>query len=157
LHLYSLEKLLKSFLNIFFLKSGKYFPCKKCGAHFLKRLATHPLNISSRAGITQYLCQLHNEVNIMTNKTLFDCENNLTATYGGKCGCEEEEAANNNTSVIDANNISKKNSTSSKDKENEGNNLKKDDKEKEDDHKEGMEDEHQPKKKENQPKAKGEE
>lgn len=108
------------------MKSGKYFPCKKCGAHFLKRLATKPLNISSRAGITQYLCQLHNEVNVITNKTLFDCENNLTNTYGGKCGCEEDEEASKNTNntKIEKNTTIQNNTSILKNKEDEVNSTK---------------------------------
>lgn len=59
-------------------------------------------------------------MNVITNKTIFDCENNLTQTYGGKCGCEDEEASKNTTNTENEKNKTVQNGTSTlKNKEDE--------------------------------------
>lgn len=41
-----------------------------------------------------YLCEMHNKVNIRLNKTVFDCKNDLIKTYGGDCGCDSADEGN---------------------------------------------------------------
>lgn len=59
-------------------------------------MAANPVNVTSRAGLMDYLCQLHNRVNHGLNKTAFDCQAELYKTYGGDCGCGDDNEENNN-------------------------------------------------------------
>lgn len=38
----------------------------------------------------QYLCELHNTVNIRLKKEIFDCSK-LEEKWGGNCGCSSKE------------------------------------------------------------------
>lgn len=64
----------------------------ECASHFQQHLQKYPPQVSSRNAAAGWGCFIHNEVNAMLNKPLFDC------TKIGKfydCGCaeDEEEAA----------------------------------------------------------------
>lgn len=63
------------------------------------------MNVTSRAGLMEYFCHLHNDVNHRLNKTAFDCQTELYKTYGGDCGCgddnEDSSLESNNNTTID--------------------------------------------------------
>ncbi|PPQ62882.1 hypothetical protein CVT24_006280 [Panaeolus cyanescens] len=49
------------------------YPCNWCADDFGKDINQHPPNVSSRAALSQWLCERHNEVNKKLGKEAFDC------------------------------------------------------------------------------------
>ncbi|KAI9139091.1 ERV/ALR sulfhydryl oxidase domain-containing protein [Paraphysoderma sedebokerense] len=67
---------------------SRLYPCGDCAHHFSDLLQKYPPDTSSRDSLSQYLCKIHNNVNLRLNHTIFDC--NLVGDRW-KCGCAEEE------------------------------------------------------------------
>ena len=63
------KKLMKKFMY----GLAKSYPCKVCGGHLLKMLDKKGLKIDSKKEFGEYLCNIHNIVNKVLNKTQFDC------------------------------------------------------------------------------------
>lgn len=63
-------------------------PSGECAAHFQAHLKKYPPQVSSRSAAAGWACFIHNEVNQMLNKPIFDC-NNLGDYYD--CGCADDE------------------------------------------------------------------
>ncbi|KAK0432833.1 FAD-dependent thiol oxidase [Armillaria borealis] len=49
------------------------YPCFYCADDFGKEIQAHPPDVSSRAGLSRWLCERHNEVNLKLGKPKFDC------------------------------------------------------------------------------------
>ena len=49
------------------------YPCSHCANHLGKEMKANPPDVSSRSGLSWWLCQRHNEVNERLGKNLFDC------------------------------------------------------------------------------------
>ncbi|EMD38806.1 hypothetical protein CERSUDRAFT_47273 [Gelatoporia subvermispora B] len=49
------------------------YPCGHCADHLGSEMATHPPDVSSRAALSRWLCERHNEVNERLGKERFDC------------------------------------------------------------------------------------
>ncbi|KAG7444262.1 uncharacterized protein BT62DRAFT_933928, partial [Guyanagaster necrorhizus] len=49
------------------------YPCSNCAGDFGEDIQTHPPDVSSRAGLSRWLCERHNEVNLKLGKPKFDC------------------------------------------------------------------------------------
>ncbi|KAJ3481905.1 hypothetical protein NLI96_g7343 [Meripilus lineatus] len=49
------------------------YACSHCGGHLGKSMERHPPDVSSRLGLSRWLCQRHNEVNKYKGKEIFDC------------------------------------------------------------------------------------
>jgi hypothetical protein len=50
-------------------------PCKLCGEHYGQNLLNHPLNdkvLSSKENLLHWTIDIHNEVNKLNNKTVYD-------------------------------------------------------------------------------------
>ena len=69
-------------------------------------LKDNPINYSSREDLVNYICNLHNLVNIRLDKPIFDCQNAFKF-WGGDCGCNETNP--NNTTIISNENTTQKN------------------------------------------------
>lgn len=50
------------------------YPCRNCAEHMSAYLESNPLDTSSRASVSAWLCKFHNEVNEMLGKDRFDCD-----------------------------------------------------------------------------------
>jgi FAD-linked sulfhydryl oxidase len=49
------------------------YPCHVCAEHLQDELQVHPPKTDSRRSLSQWLCEMHNEVNERLGKPIFDC------------------------------------------------------------------------------------
>ena len=49
------------------------YPCSHCASHLGECMKSSPPDVSSRTGLSWWICQRHNEVNERLGKELFDC------------------------------------------------------------------------------------
>lgn len=79
---------MKTFFNIF----SKFYPCEHCAEDFMKelvhtlinipqfiikfvrRLKIDPPKVESQEALSQWLCRMHNKVNVKVGKEIFDCK-----------------------------------------------------------------------------------
>ena len=61
------------------------FPCKICGGHLLKMLKKEGVKANSREELVNYICKIHNIVNKVLNKPIFDHKKAFDY-WGGDCG-----------------------------------------------------------------------
>ena len=52
----------------FFTSLGSMLPCKDCQMHYKAYAASHPPEVGSKAALSKWVVELHNAVNIKTNK-----------------------------------------------------------------------------------------
>ncbi|EGO00671.1 hypothetical protein SERLA73DRAFT_133642 [Serpula lacrymans var. lacrymans S7.3] len=76
----------EAFASYIYLTSRLY-PCGDCATEFQALLQTFPPQTSGRRAASQWLCSVHNEVNIRLGKEVFDCAH-LDENYD--CGCGDE-------------------------------------------------------------------
>jgi FAD-linked sulfhydryl oxidase len=53
---------------------GNFYPCSYCATDFRRKMRRHPPDVTSRQGLSRWLCQRHNEVNEKLGKEVFDCD-----------------------------------------------------------------------------------
>lgn len=77
---------IKSFLNIF----SKVYPCDECATDMRQDLQSEPLRTENGQELSQWMCRLHNKVNVKLGKPVFDCskvdERWLDGWKDGSCG-----------------------------------------------------------------------
>ena len=66
---------------------ARSYPCKVCGGHLLKMLDKKGIKLESRKEFGEYLCNIHNIVNKVLNKTQFDC-NKTFDVWNGNYKCD---------------------------------------------------------------------
>ncbi|TBU30172.1 FAD-dependent thiol oxidase [Dichomitus squalens] len=49
------------------------YPCSVCAQHLGENMKTRPPDVSTRAGLSRWLCEQHNEVNGRLGKETFEC------------------------------------------------------------------------------------
>ncbi|KAL1517384.1 hypothetical protein ABEB36_001153 [Hypothenemus hampei] len=60
---------MKTFFNVF----AKFYPCQSCAEDLREELKIDPPNVNSQEELSQWLCRLHNKVNVKVGKKVFDC------------------------------------------------------------------------------------
>jgi mitochondrial FAD-linked sulfhydryl oxidase len=50
-----------------------FYPCGVCGDHMSSDISSNPPDTASRAGLSLWMCQMHNRVNSRLGKPQFDC------------------------------------------------------------------------------------
>jgi len=78
------QETLRSFVYLF----SRLYPCGECAAHFQQHLKKYPPQVSSRSAAAGWACFIHNEINVMLEKPVFDC-NDLGDFYD--CGCADDK------------------------------------------------------------------
>ena len=53
---------------------ARSYPCKICGGHLIRMLNKKGIKMDNRTEFINYLCNTHNIVNKVLNKTKFDCD-----------------------------------------------------------------------------------
>ena len=64
--------------------SAEFYPCEECREHLKKYFEKHPPKLEGREELVEYFCQLHNILNKILKKSIFDCKL-MEQTYGGEC------------------------------------------------------------------------
>lgn len=62
----------------------------ECASHFQAHLKKYPPQVSSRQAAAGWACFIHNEVNKMLKKPIYDC-NKLGDEYDCGCGDDDED------------------------------------------------------------------
>jgi mitochondrial FAD-linked sulfhydryl oxidase len=52
---------------------SRLYPCRDCAEDLVKDLADEPPDVRSSEDFSQWLCRLHNKVNLKIGKPQFDC------------------------------------------------------------------------------------
>ncbi|XP_067933652.1 FAD-linked sulfhydryl oxidase ALR-like isoform X2 [Watersipora subatra] len=63
------QRRMTSFISDF----SHVYPCDMCAYDFRKRLKKHPIEAESQHSLSQWLCRMHNQINSMLGKQIFDC------------------------------------------------------------------------------------
>ena len=77
----------KKYITNFLYSLANLFPCKICGSHLLKMLKKEGVHADSREELVNYICKIHNIVNKVLEKPIFDCKKAFDF-WGGDCGCD---------------------------------------------------------------------
>ncbi|ENN75156.1 hypothetical protein D910_02402 [Dendroctonus ponderosae] len=60
---------MKTFFNVF----AKFYPCQHCAEDLREEIKIDPPKVESQEQLSQWLCRLHNKVNVKVGKEVFDC------------------------------------------------------------------------------------
>lgn len=52
---------------------ARFYPCEHCASHMRAQMQVDPPQVISRQSLANWLCRLHNEVNLRLGKPVFDC------------------------------------------------------------------------------------
>lgn len=72
----------KQCMMLFLTSFSKVYPCAICAEHLQKELAADPPKVNSRTELAQWMCRLHNKVNLQLNKPAFPCDKVFTRWDG---------------------------------------------------------------------------
>ena len=64
----------KNMMKKFMYGLARSYPCKVCGGHLIKMLDKKGIKMENRKEFGNYICNIHNIVNKVLNKTEFDCD-----------------------------------------------------------------------------------
>ena len=79
----------KNMMKKFLYGLARSYPCKVCGGHLIRMLDKKGIQMDSRKEFGNYLCNVHNIVNKVLNKTQFNCEKSFDV-WNGNYKCENK-------------------------------------------------------------------
>lgn len=72
-------------MNGFIDSLSKFYPCSHCAEHLQGEIVSHPPKLKSNIELSQWFCEVHNEVNSRLDKPKFDCSRVMEFwRYGSK-------------------------------------------------------------------------
>ncbi|PSN48518.1 FAD-linked sulfhydryl oxidase ALR [Blattella germanica] len=60
-------------MSNFFALFSKFYPCEPCAEDLREQLKVNPPITSSQHELSQWLCRIHNNINVRLGKKVFDC------------------------------------------------------------------------------------
>lgn len=60
---------MRTFFHVF----SQFYPCSHCAEDFREELKVDPPKVDNQEVLSQWLCQMHNKVNVKLGKEVFDC------------------------------------------------------------------------------------
>ncbi|KAI8900803.1 ERV/ALR sulfhydryl oxidase domain-containing protein [Globomyces pollinis-pini] len=63
----------KSTMNSFIGGLARFYPCGYCADHLQTEIKVNPPKLDSNVELSNWFCQVHNEVNVRLGKPTFDC------------------------------------------------------------------------------------
>ena len=79
----------KNMMKKFLYGLARSYPCKVCGGHLIKMLDKKGIKMDNRSEFINYICNIHNIVNKVLNKTEFDC-NKAFDVWNGNYQCNNK-------------------------------------------------------------------
>ena len=76
----------KNMMTKFLYGLARSYPCKVCGGHLIKMLDKKGIKMDSRDEFGNYICNIHNVVNKVLNKSQFNC-NKSYEVWNGNYRC----------------------------------------------------------------------
>ncbi|KNC96298.1 uncharacterized protein SPPG_08450 [Spizellomyces punctatus DAOM BR117] len=67
---------------------GRFYPCGYCAEHLKGEVLRRPPDVSSNRALSQWFCEVHNEVNERQGKPRFDCTKVFERWRDGSAGSE---------------------------------------------------------------------
>ena len=64
----------KNMMKKFLYGLARSYPCKVCGGHLIRMLDKKGIKMENKKEFINYICNIHNIVNKVLNKTEFDCD-----------------------------------------------------------------------------------
>lgn len=60
---------MKAFMTNF----SKFYPCQDCAEHLRGRMKVNPIKVANQNELSHWMCEIHNDINELLGKKLFDC------------------------------------------------------------------------------------
>jgi mitochondrial FAD-linked sulfhydryl oxidase len=72
---------------------SRLYPCGHCAEHLRAEMEEDPPQVASRHDLSMWLCRLHNKVNEMLGKPLFDCQMVMERWHDGPAdgSCDQSQ------------------------------------------------------------------
>ena len=74
---------------------ARFYPCTECATHLQAHVKKNPVRTESKSELVNWLCALHNDVNRMLGKEIFDCGNVEKRWPSELCGCDDSVPSTN--------------------------------------------------------------
>ena len=79
-------------VEVFLRALGDLYPCKLCAAHLRAYMTAHAVATGSREQLSQWMCEVHNDVNRRNGKEAFYCDLGVLDHRWKDCGCSAKNA-----------------------------------------------------------------
>jgi FAD-linked sulfhydryl oxidase len=73
---------------------AQFYPCEECASHLQYEVVENPPKVKNNVELSDWFCQIHNEVNIRQGKPTFDCSKVFERWRTGRKSCFEDQADN---------------------------------------------------------------
>lgn len=70
---------------------SQFYPCEECAHHLRDEILENPPKVKDNIELSDWFCQIHNQVNIMQGKPTFDCSKVFERWKTGSSKCFRDE------------------------------------------------------------------